>query len=107
MTARDELAARQAELVRALLAGGPVPPGFDPDRIRVEAAALHAKRRAVAERLRPDLADDLGEDFGTLFDTWAATRPRRAGVSFRADLADFASWLSSRGRRRPALRRRG
>jgi len=106
-----DLARRQAELVRALLAGGPVPPGFDPDRVRIEARALHAKRRSVAERVRPDLADTLGDRFAPLFDEWASTHPRRTGVSFRADLDEFATWLTAsghlprRGRLRGFLRR--
>jgi hypothetical protein len=91
------LAARQAELVRALLAGGPVPVGFDADRIRIEAASLHAKRRSVAARLRQDLAEILGDRFDQLFDAWAGDHPRRAGVSFRADLEEFAGWLRSQG----------
>jgi hypothetical protein len=94
--ARADLAARQAELLTALLAGGPVPPGFDPHRIRVEAHALHAKRRSVAMRLRPDLVDELAERFAPLFDEWAAGRPRRTGTSFYADLDEFAGWLAAR-----------
>lgn len=106
MTARDRLAARQAELVRALLANGPVPEGFDRERVRVEAAALHAKRRSVAARLRPDLAEALGDRFGELFDAWAATHPRRSGVSFHADLADFAAWVAAAEPRRGRFGRR-
>lgn len=94
--ARRDLAARQAELLTALLAGGPVPPGFDPDRIRVETRALHAKRRAVAMRLRPDLVDELAERFTPLFDEWATNRPRRTGTSFHADMDSFAAWLGTR-----------
>ena len=33
---RERLAAAQAELLRALLADGAVPEGFDADRVRVE-----------------------------------------------------------------------
>jgi hypothetical protein len=97
VSARDDLARRQAELVRALLAGGPAPDGFDAERIAIEARALHAKRRGVAEQVRPDLSEALGERFGPLFDEWAAGRPRRAGVSFRVDLEDFARWLTEAG----------
>lgn len=97
MSAREDLARRQAELVRALLAGGPAPEGFDEKRIAIEARALHAKRRGVAEQVRPDLAEALGDRFGPLFDEWAAGRPRRAGVTFRADLEDFAGWLIDAG----------
>lgn len=98
----SDLAGRQAALVRALLAGGPVPPGFDPARVHLEAAALHAKRRSVAQHLRPDLTDALGDRFRPLFDEWAGAHPRRSGVSFRADLETFATWLTANGH----LRRR-
>jgi hypothetical protein len=94
---RERLATRQAELVRALLADGPVPEGFDPRRVRVEAAALHNKRRRIAEQLRPDLADTFDDRFAELFDRWAAENPRRAGVSFHEDLATFANWLTTNG----------
>ncbi|HEY8371280.1 MAG TPA: hypothetical protein VIL00_00915 [Pseudonocardiaceae bacterium] len=94
---RERLASRQAELVRALLAGGPVPPGFDPRRVRIEAAALRNKRRRIAERLRPDLADALGNRFVELFDRWAVEHPRRTGVSFHEDLEAFAVWLVAHG----------
>lgn len=91
------LAARQVELVRALLAGGPVPEGFDAHRVGVEATALRSKRRGIAARLRPDLADRLDERFRPLFDTWAATHPKPVELSFRADLARFESWLYAEG----------
>ncbi|TDV57573.1 hypothetical protein [Actinophytocola oryzae] len=93
---RAELAASQAALVRALLADGPVPPGFDPHRVRVEAASLRAKRRRVAEQLRPDLADALDDRFAELFDRWAADNPP---TSVHADLARFAAWLAEEGHR--------
>jgi hypothetical protein len=97
VTAREDLAARQLALVRALLAGGPIPAGFDTHRVGVEAVALRSKRRAVAARLRGDLADRLGERFGPLFDMWAIEHPKPADLSFRADLARFESWLTAEG----------
>ncbi len=97
MTTRDELAARQRELVRALLAGGPVPAGFDGHRVAVEARALRAKRRSVAARLRPDLAERLGVEFGPLFDAWSRDHPKQVGTSFRADLDRFETWLHAEG----------
>lgn len=101
MTAREDLAARQLALVRALLADGPVPAGFDAHRIEVEAAALRAKRRAIAARLRPDLADHLAERFAPLFDAWAIGHPKRADLTFRADLERFGSWLYAEGHLEP------
>lgn len=97
MTTRDDLAARQLALVRALLTDGPVPAGFDAHRIGVEAAALRSKRRSIAAHLRPDLADRLDELFGPLFDTWARRHPKPVGLSFRADLDRFETWLHDEG----------
>jgi hypothetical protein len=105
VTARDDLAARQRALVRALLADGPVPAGFDPHRIGVEAAALRSKRRGIAARLRPDLADRLDERFRPLFDAWAAAHPKPVDVSFHADLDRFESWLYAEGHLERPVRR--
>ena len=97
MTTRDELAARQLALVRALLTDGPVPAGFDARRVGVEAAALRSKRRTIAANLRPDLADRLDDRFGPLFDTWARDHPKPVELSFRADLDRFETWLYDEG----------
>ncbi|MFI7679340.1 hypothetical protein [Actinophytocola sp. NPDC049390] len=97
MTPRGELAARQQELVRALLAGGPVPTGFDGHRVEAEARALRAKRRSVAAQVRPDLAERLGERYRALFDTWSLGHPKQVGTSFRADLDRFETWLYAEG----------
>ena len=97
MTARDDLAARQLALVRALLTDGPVPAGFDARRVGAEAAALRSKRRSIASHLRPDLADALDDRFGPLFDTWAAGHPKPVDLSFRADLDRFETWLYDEG----------
>ena len=94
---RDELAARQRALVRALLVGDPVPAGFDAHRVGVEAAALRSKRRSIAAALRPDLADLLGDRFRPLFDTWASEHPKPDDLSFRADLDRFETWLHEGG----------
>jgi hypothetical protein len=107
----SELADRQAELARALLAGGPVPEGFDAHRVTVEATALRAKRRGITEKFLPDVVEALDGRYRELFDAWAADHPRRTGVSFRADAAAFADWLTEQGylpkpRRRWPFRRR-
>jgi hypothetical protein len=97
MSAREELAARQLALVRALLAGGPVPSGFDVRRIGVEAAALRSKRRSVAAGLRPDLVDLLEDRFAVLFDAWGREHPKPVELSFRADVDRFEGWLYDEG----------
>lgn len=54
MTAREDLARAQAELLAALVADGPAPAGFDPVRLRVQSRALAAKRRSTAARRTRD-----------------------------------------------------
>ncbi|MFD2418966.1 hypothetical protein [Amycolatopsis pigmentata] len=95
---RERLAARQAELLRALLAGGPPPPGFDSARLAVESTVLRAKRRGIVARLRPDVPAALGESFGPLFDEYAAENPRAEGVRARQDADMFADWLVAHGK---------
>ena len=56
MSARDELGARQASLVAALVAGTAVPAGVDAERVRIQAAALLRKRGRDVARTRPELA---------------------------------------------------
>ncbi|UJW31356.1 hypothetical protein L3Q67_40250 [Saccharothrix sp. AJ9571] len=102
---RKDLAARQAELMRALLAGGTPPAGFDPGRIGVEVRALRSKRRRVVAYLRPELPQELGDRFVPLFDEYAAGHPRAEGVRMRQDAEDFAAWLVARGELKRPRRR--
>ncbi|WP_020671914.1 hypothetical protein [Amycolatopsis nigrescens] len=97
MSGRERLAAQQAELLRALLAGGSAPAGFDQDRLRTEVQALRAKRRSVVGYLRPDLPDALGDRYRALFDAYAAGHPRAEGTRARQDADAFAEWLVERG----------
>lgn len=103
---RAELAARQAALLDALLAGGPGPEGFDQARLAVQAEALRAKRRRVVAALRPDLPHLLGTRFGALFDEYADGHPRRTGTGAADDAAAFAGWLAERGETDRAMPRR-
>ncbi|MEU4445824.1 hypothetical protein AB0K14_31170 [Actinosynnema sp. NPDC050801] len=103
---RERLAAAQAELLRALLADGAVPEGFDPERVRVEKRALLSKRRGIVEMLRPDVAVELGERFRPLFDAYAGAHPKEVGTRFREDAARFAEWAAARGELAPPRKRR-
>ncbi|WP_189235550.1 hypothetical protein [Planomonospora parontospora] len=96
-TVREELARAQAGLLAALVAGAQAPPGFDGERLRIQAASLVAKRRSVVARLRPDLVQALGGDFRAEFAAYASGRPKPPGGS-RADAADFAGHLARTGR---------
>ncbi|MGW5385514.1 hypothetical protein [Nocardia sp. NPDC003963] len=78
---RPGLADRQAALVRALVAGGDIPPGFDPEPVRAAAhALLHKRAREVAARC-PELVHAAGPDFTTRFVEWARARPRDTTVA--------------------------
>jgi hypothetical protein len=95
---RERLAAGQAALVRALVSGGPVPGGFDPDRVRATSTALARKRAREVARAWPVLAAELGEDFTGRFLAYAAGRPPPARGSALADGLAFADALARRGR---------
>jgi hypothetical protein len=95
MSGRDELAARQAALVAALVAGAAPPPDLDAGRIRIQSAALLRKRGRGVAQAAPDLATALGGSFGAAFAQYAANRPR-AG-SRADDAAAFARYLLGSG----------
>ncbi|MEC3981570.1 hypothetical protein [Amycolatopsis sp. H20-H5] len=94
---RERLAAGQAELVRALLAGGPAPLGFRADRLRVEADVLRRKRMRLFAFLRPDVPDALGDRYRELFEAFAAGHPKAVTTRAREDADNFATWLVERG----------
>jgi hypothetical protein len=79
VSTREELARAQAELMRALELGAPVPEGFDAGRVRAAADALLSKRRRGVRRSWPVLAQALGEGFSRDFDAWAREHPPRDG----------------------------
>jgi hypothetical protein len=91
---RERLAAEQTALVRALVDGGPVPAGFDPDRVRATAAALARKRAREVARAWPALAAELGDDFTARFLADAARRPPPARGGALADGLAFAGALA-------------
>jgi hypothetical protein len=82
----SDLAARQAALVRAMVAGEPLPEGFDARLVGMSARALLRKRAGEVLRAWPQLA---GETWSEDFCAWAATRPTegswRDGWSFARD----------------------
>ncbi len=61
-SARSSLAARQQQLVEALVAGGPVPPGFDPHRVAAVRLGLARKRLGGVGRHFPALAAAVRSD---------------------------------------------
>ena len=95
--APDRLAAEQAALVRALVAGGPMPEGFDQDRVRATAAALARKRAREVARAWPALAAGQGDAFTDRFVAFAAGRPPPATGGALADGLAFARHLAGHG----------
>ena len=93
--AREALAAAQAELVAALVAGGPEPSGFDAERLRIQAQSLIAKRRGGVARALAVFAPELLPELGPHFTAYAEGRPKPSGGS-RADAQAFAAWLTQR-----------
>lgn len=81
------LAERQAALVRALVAGGEPPPGFDPAALEATSRALLRKRAGEIARADPRLPAACGPEFGRIFAAWAAGRPKTTTAS---DAAAFA-----------------
>lgn len=63
----SDLARRQAELVASLVANGPDPEGFDPDRLAATRRALLRKRAGEAAKAWPLLARSFGEKWPAVF----------------------------------------
>jgi hypothetical protein len=91
---RDGLAARQAELVAALVAGGAVPPGFDATRLDATRRALVRKRAGEAAKAWPLLAASRGANWPRAF---AAHRAGHEPVGALRDGWDVARALQRRG----------
>ncbi|MFJ8578840.1 hypothetical protein [Micromonospora sp. NPDC093277] len=81
------MAARQAKLVAALVAGGPLPPGFAPAPVEAARRALLRKRTGEVARHWPLLAAGLGAAWSTTFAEWAADRPTNGSLRDGWDLA--------------------
>jgi hypothetical protein len=97
---RARLADIQARVVAALVTGGEVPGGFDEERMRVQAASLLAKRRAIVARISPDVAAAAGHDLAAEFEAYARSRATPP-PDYRTDAAGFADWLRERGLMEP------
>ncbi|MGV9376714.1 hypothetical protein ACWDRB_12915 [Nonomuraea sp. NPDC003707] len=95
--ARRRLAEAQGQVVAALVAGAELPQGFDPERMRVQASSLVAKRRGIVARIRPDAAAAAGSDLPAEFAAYARSRSAPP-PNYRTDADDFAAWLRERGR---------
>lgn len=87
-----DLAARQAALIAALVAGGELPAGFDRTRVSATRRALLVKRAGEVAVVWPLLATSFGTEWPARFVTWADGRPPRGplrdGWDFARALAD-------------------
>ncbi|MFE2016117.1 DUF692 family multinuclear iron-containing protein [Streptomyces sp. NPDC059491] len=90
-SARQRVGVAQASLLSALVAGTPVPEGFDSRRIGVQSRALAAKRAGVVAKVAPELPEILGGGFRPAFLAYARTRPMTGG--YRRDALDFVEHL--------------
>ncbi|MFF8863071.1 DUF692 domain-containing protein [Streptomyces sp. NPDC015139] len=88
---RERLGVAQAAVLSALVAGTPVPEGFDRVRMGVQARALAAKRAGVVAKVAPELPEILGAGYRPAFLEYARTRPMSEG--YRRDALDFAGHL--------------
>lgn len=95
---REDLAARQAALVAAMVAGADPPPGFDTHRLTVATRALLNKRAGEAQHAWPLLVAALDDRYTREFAAYFAGRPRTD--SFR-DGWDLARHLAAEGRLPP------
>ncbi|MGW2743033.1 DUF692 domain-containing protein [Streptomyces sp. NPDC001450] len=102
--ARQRLGVAQAAVLSSLVAGTPVPEGFDRVRMGVQARALAAKRAGVVAKVAPELPALLGEGYRGAFLEYARVRPMSGG--YRRDALDFAGHLLKVGRPQDARVRR-
>ncbi|MGV9562332.1 DUF692 domain-containing protein [Streptomyces sp. NPDC003480] len=94
-SARERLALAQTALLSCLVAGTPVPEGFDRVRLGVQSRALAAKRAGVVAKVAPELPLILGEAYRPLFLDYAHSRAMTGG--YRRDALDFAGRLLCAG----------
>ncbi|WP_328874416.1 DUF692 domain-containing protein [Streptomyces sp. NBC_00287] len=90
-SARERLALAQTALLSALVAGTPVPEGFDRTRLGVQARALAGKRADVVAKVAPELPVILGPRYRPTFLAYAQRNPMTSG--YRHDALDFAGQL--------------
>ncbi|WP_333774420.1 DUF692 domain-containing protein [Streptomyces sp. IBSBF 3136] len=102
--ARQRLGVGQTAVLSALVAGTPVPEGFDRVRLGVQARALAAKRAGVVAKVAPELPVILEEGYREAFLAYARVRPMTGG--YRRDALDFAEHLLKVGRPADARARR-
>ncbi|MFJ4773742.1 DUF692 family multinuclear iron-containing protein [Streptomyces uncialis] len=90
-TVRQRVGLAQAALLSALVAGTPVPEGFDRARLAVQSRALLAKRADIVAKVAPELPEILGAAYRPAFVAYAHARPMTGG--YRRDALGFAEHI--------------
>ncbi|MFE5038808.1 DUF692 domain-containing protein [Streptomyces sp. NPDC056683] len=93
---RERVGLAQTAMLSSLVAGTPVPEGFDRARMGVQARALAAKRADVVAKVAPELPEILGAGYRAAFLAYAQERPMTDG--YRRDALEFAGELLRAGR---------
>ncbi|MEV5952422.1 DUF692 domain-containing protein [Streptomyces sp. NPDC051987] len=93
---RRRVGLAQTAVLSSLVAGTPVPEGFDRVRMGVQARALAAKRADVVAKVAPELPEILGAGYRAAFLAYAQERPMSGG--YRRDALEFAGALLRAGR---------
>ncbi|MVU80040.1 hypothetical protein GPX89_22685 [Nocardia sp. ET3-3] len=101
------LAQRQAEVVRALVAGDEPPPGFDAADLAATAHGLLHKRAEEVRRRFPRLVHAAGADFTARYVEWARTRPKTTTADDAAAFARELGLPEPHAKRRPLWRTLG
>jgi hypothetical protein len=92
--ARERLETQLTQLTEALVAGAPMPAGFDPRLFGVARSSLLNKRAGEVAHSWPRLAEALGPQWRRAFREWAAERPPKGSL---CDGFDFARYLAVTG----------
>lgn len=101
----SDLASRQAALISALVAGAPLPDGFDRDHARHVAGVLRLKRRKAMVHAAPEVPGVIGAEWRDLFEQFADDLPVTRRMTPLDDAIAFCAWVARiRGRRWRHLR---
>jgi hypothetical protein len=93
MSESESLAQRQAQLVAALIAGGPLPEGVDAGAVIVLGGVLLAKRKRGLRYAAPMVPAVLGPRFERLFAEYAQFRALPQDETATEDAIQFLRWL--------------
>ncbi len=104
MSENESLAQRQALLVAALLAGGPLPDGVDAGAAAVLGGVLLAKRKRGLRYAAPTVPAVLGARFERLFAEYAQFRALPQDETATEDAIQFLRWLRRTAQLPPELK---